>query len=89
MKTYIVGSDGASRVSGDKFELHVNLAEEIFLCGFKTRARGFVERESKKLAVVEYRGSTVPPCNLKVLVEVTRRCNHNKASKQKWYKQKH
>ena len=79
MKTYVVGRDGASRVSSNELELHVNLPEQILICRFKARAGGFVEPESKKLAVIENLGSTVAPCNLEVLVEVASRDNHERA----------
>lgn len=68
MKTYVVGCDGASGVSRDKLELHVDLAEQILVFGLKSRTGGFVERKGKKLAVVKNLSTSVPPCNLKVLV---------------------
>lgn len=42
-RTYIVGSDGASRVSRDKLELHINLSEKKLVVRLKARTRGFIK----------------------------------------------
>lgn len=68
--TYIIGGDSACRISGYKLELHINLAKEILVFGLKPRARGFVKGKSEKIAVVEYLGTTISPCYVKILVEV-------------------
>ena len=74
--TYIVGSDSSSRVSRNKFELHINLPKEILIPGLETRARGFVKGESEKLSIVEDVGSAITPSDISVLVEVSKRSNH-------------
>ena len=73
---YIVGSDSSSRVSGNKFELHINLPKQVLILGLETRARGFVKGESEKLSIVEDVGSAITPCDITVLVEVTKSSNH-------------
>lgn len=75
--TYIVSGDSACGVSGYEFELHINLAEEVFVLGLKPRTRGLVEGKSEKLAIVEYLGSAISPGYIKILVEVAGRSCHD------------
>ena len=74
--TYIVGSDSSSRVSRNKFELHINLPKQILILGLETRARCFVKGESEKLSIVEDVASAITPSDISVLVEVSKRSNH-------------
>ena len=71
LTTYIIGSYGSSRVAGDKFELHIDPAEEKLFLGLEARARDFVQRERQKLTCFENLGPVVTPRQVKVLVEVT------------------
>ena len=48
----------------------MDVAEEILVLGLEAGARGFVERESEELAVVEDPGAAVTPSDVDVLVEV-------------------
>lgn len=59
--TYIVSGDGAGGVAGDKLELHVDSAEEIFSFGLKPRARDLVERKSEEVSTIEYLSSMITP----------------------------
>ena len=72
-RAYIIRSDGTSRVSGDKLELHVYLAEQILVVGLKSRARGLVKRQSQQLAIVEYLSSAIAPSDLEILVQIAGR----------------
>ena len=72
-KTYVVGSDSASRAAWDKLDLHVDFAEEVLVLGLEARARGPVKGEGKKFAIVEYLSPIIPtPSDVKVLVQVGR-----------------
>jgi hypothetical protein len=86
-RTYIVGSNSASRISRDKLELHINLSKEKLIVGLESRARGFVEWEGKKVAVVKHLPSAISPRDVKVLVEVSSCESHERAKKGK--SQKH
>lgn len=70
MCTYIIGSDSACRVSRYKLDLHINVGKQIFIFGLKPWARGFVKRKSEKIAIVQYVGSAISPCYVKILIEV-------------------
>jgi hypothetical protein len=70
-RTYIIGNNGVSGVSRDKLELHIYLAKEKLILGLESRARGFVKRQTKKVAVVKHLPSAISPCDVKVLVEVS------------------
>jgi hypothetical protein len=87
-RTYIVGSDGASRVSRDKLELHINISEKKLVVGLEARARGFVEWKAKKVAVVKHLPSAISPRDVEVLVEVSSSKSHGRAKKGKSQKHK-
>ncbi len=82
-ETYVVGSDGPSRIARDKLDLHVNLCVEILILGLEARATDLVERESKKVSVVKYLRITLSPCKVKVIVESTSKDSHQKAKQQR------
>lgn len=69
--TYIVSSDGSSRVPCNELELHVDLAKEVLMLRLETRTRNPVKRKGKKLAIVEDISSFITPGNVEVLVEAT------------------
>lgn len=82
IRTYVVGSDGSSRVARNKLELHINLAKQKLILRLKSRARGLVKRESEKAAIVKYFGAAIAPSDIKILVEVpsisNRHCREQK-----------
>lgn len=67
--TNVVGSDGSGRVSGDEFELHIDISEQILFLGLKPRARGSIEGESEKLSVVKDLATTITPSDVEFCVE--------------------
>ena len=79
-RTYVIGCYGSGGVTRDKLELHVNFSKQVFIFGFKTRARGFVKGKGQKLSILEYLGTAVTPCYFKILVEVAGRCQSHKAT---------
>jgi hypothetical protein len=86
--TYIVGSNGASRVSRDKLELHIYLSKKKLVPGLESWARGLVEWEAKKVTVVKHLPSAISPCDVKVLVQVSSCESHERAKKGKSQKRK-
>lgn len=87
-KTYVVGSNGASGVASDEFELHIDPSKQILFLGLKSGARDLVERQREKLPSAVNLGAVAAPSEVEILVEVASICysasasNPNKNKKQ-------
>lgn len=46
MNAYVKGGDSAGGVTGDKLDLHVDTAEEVFILGLESRPGNLVQSES-------------------------------------------
>lgn len=77
---YIEGGDCACRIARDKLKLHLYPSKQILVLGLEPCAAGSVQRESKKLSIVEYLRPFIAPFDVNIFVKGTCRNSYEKGS---------
>lgn len=68
--TYVVGCDGAGRVSGNELQLHIELSVEKLILGLKTGAGSPVHGQAELPAVSGDDRTSTAPGDVHIAVEI-------------------
>lgn len=68
--TYIVCSNCACRIPGNKLNLHVDFPKQVLILRSKSRTRGLVQGKCKKLPIFKDFRPTFSPSDVEIPVKV-------------------